>query len=289
VRAELGRSGLVCDDLDEALERYDLAASAHTALKEAEATRRRSALEVSRLLGDEGLEEARRRLAALEEGLNGHGELAEGRDLEDVEADLRQAAALHDEAAARAARLDATLAERARTAADTAGLREQLDAAAERVARIERVDAVLRLAEDELTAAAEETYRDLAPRLGTALAGPIGRLTGGRYTTAFVEDDLSVRLEAPELAEVVDLEAVSHGTQRQAYLVQRLELARLLCPGDAAPPLLLDDPFAHFDAERMERTLAYVAELAAERQIIVFSTEPRAVELAPPGALIVQL
>jgi uncharacterized protein YhaN len=148
---------------------------------------------------------------------------------------------------------------------------------------------VLRLAEAELAAAADETYRDVAPLLGAALAEPISRLTAGRYATAFVEDDLGVRLETPERGEVVDLAALSHGTQRQVYLVQRLELVRLLCPAGATPPVLLDDPFAHVDAERVERTLAYLSDLAADRQLILFSTDSAAVDLAPSSAAVIRL
>jgi len=53
--------------------------------------------------------------------------------------------------------------------------------------------------------------------------------------------------------------------------------------------VLLDDPFAHVDAERVRRTLAYLAELAGERQLIVFSTDRAAVELAPSSAAVIEL
>jgi len=88
---------------------------------------------------------------------------------------------------------------------------------------------------------------------------------------------------------VVDLDRLSVGTQKQAYLVQRLELVRLLCPGDGALPVLLDDPFAHVDADRLARTLQWLAEAAAERQIILFATQRRVAELAPAGATVIGL
>ncbi|HET7172336.1 MAG TPA: AAA family ATPase [Gaiellales bacterium] len=289
VRAELLRAGFDAGDLDDGLRRHDAAAAGHARLVEAAATRRQKTAELERLMGDEPLEQARRRLAELESGLSIHAALADGRDLADVEAERTAAEAERERAAVAAARIEAQLAERRRAAPQVAELREELQAAIERVAGLERTDAVLRLAETELAAAADETYRDVAPQLGAALAGPIARLTGGRYSTAFVGDDLAVRLETPELGEVVDLDALSHGTQRQVYLVERLELVRLLCPRDATPPVLLDDPFAHVDAERVQRTLAYLAELAGERQLIVFSTDRSAVELAPPSAGIVEL
>jgi len=289
MRAELDRAGFADAALDDALRRYDEAAAGHARLVEAAAVKRQKAAELDRLLGDESLEDARRRLDEIESALSGHTALAEGRDLAAVQAERATAEAERDRTAAAAVRLDTQLAERLRSAPRIAELREELEAAAERVAELEHADAVLRLAETELKAAADETYRDIAPLLGTALAGPIARLTAGRYSTAFVGDDLRVRLETPERGEVVDLEALSHGTQRQVYLVERLELVRLLCPSGATPPVLLDDPFAHVDAERVERTLAYLAELAAERQLVVFSTDRTAVELAPRSAAVIEL
>ncbi len=289
VRAELLRAGFDAGDLDDGLRRYDAAAAGYARLVEAAAVQRQKTAELERLAGDEPLEEARRRLEELEGGLSGHAALAEGRDLAEIEAERTAAEAGRERAAVDAARVEAQLAERQRAAPRVAELREELEEAAEQVARLERTDAVLRLAEAELAAAADETYRDVAPLLGAALAGPIARLTGGRYATAFVGDDLGVRLETPELGEVVDLDVLSHGTQRQVYLVERLELVRLLCPSGATPPVLLDDPFAHVDAERVERTLAYLAEVARERQLIVFCTDRSAVELAPPSAGIVEL
>ena len=289
IRAELSRSGCGDPDLEEGLRRHDAAAAGHARLVQAASTRREKAAELERLLGDEPLDEARRRLAEIENGLADHAALAKGRDLDAVEAERAAAESERERAAMTAERLDAQLAERQRSAPRVAELREALEAAAELVERLEHTDAVLRLAESELKAAADETYRDIAPLLGTALAGPIARLTGGRYATAFVGDDLGVRLETPELGEVVDLDVLSHGTQRQVYLVERLELVRLLCPSGATPPVLLDDPFAHVDAERVERTLAYLAEVARERQLIVFCTDRSAIELAPPSAGIVEL
>jgi recombinational DNA repair ATPase RecF len=289
VRSELARAGIDDDDLEDGLRRYDAAASGHAQFVDAVATQRQKRAELERLLGEESLEEARRRLGEIESGLNGHAALADGRDLAEVEAERAAAEAERDRAALSATALDARLAERQRSAPRVAELREQLEEAIEQVARLEHTDAVLRLAEAELAAAADETYRDVAPALGAALAEPISRLTAGRYATAFVEDDLGVRLETPERGEVVDLAALSHGTQRQVYLVQRLELVRLLCPEGATPPVLLDDPFAHVDAERVARTLAYLSDLAADRQLILFSTDRAAVDLAPSSAAVIQL
>ena len=276
-------------DLDDGLRRYDRMQTAATVRTEATLTRTRAAEELHRLLGDDSIEAARARLESLQGRLNGHGELAAGRDPDAVEQELRQARAALDAASAESARLTAAVAERLRTLPDLAGLRERLDAAGERVERLEHIDRVLRLAETELAEAAAETYRDFAPHLNASLETGISRLTGGRYTHAVVDEKLNVRVEAPETGSIVELGTLSTGTQKQAYLVQRLELVRLMCGAGQSLPVLLDDPFAHFDTERLERSLAWLADAAAERQIIVFSTDRLVAELAPPDAVCIAL
>jgi uncharacterized protein YhaN len=277
------------DDLDDGLRRYDRIHAAATVRTEATRTRTRAAEELRRLLGDDSIEAARARLESLRGRLNGHAELAAGRDPDAVELELRQARTALDAASAESERLTAAVAERLRTLPDVAVLRECLDAADEQVTRLEHVDRVLRLAETELAEAAAETYRDFAPHLNASLAAGISRLTGGRYTHALVDEQLNVRLEAPEINSIVDLDTLSAGTQKQAYLVQRLELVRLMCQATQPLPVLLDDPFAHFDRDRLERSLAWLADAAAERQIIVFSTDPLVTELAPAGVVSIAL
>ncbi len=289
VTAALGACDIDASDLGEGLRRYDHAEAAARTRHEATLTRTRATEELRRLLGDDSLEAARTRLAQLEGRLNGHAELAVGRDPDDVERDLGRAREARDRTAAESERLAAAVAERLRALPDVAALRERLDAADEHVARLQHVDRVLRLAETELAEAAAETYRDFAPLLNASLEAGIARLTGGRYAHAFVDEHLRIRVEAPETGAVVDLDRLSVGTQKQAYLVQRLELVRLLCPGAEALPVLLDDPFAHFDADRLERTLAWLAEAATERQIIVFATQRRVADLAPDGAVLLAL
>ena len=167
----------------------------------------------------------------------------------------------------------ARVAERLRNLPDTAELTERLAAARERLETIRRQDAVLRLAEQELAGAAADTYRDFAPRLNAALERQLARVTRGRYRTAYVGDDLTVRLEAPETGAPIDLDQTSMGTQKLADPVQRLELVGLLVPSAEPLPVLLDDPFAHLDSDRVGDALELLSDLAQERQLIVFTTQ----------------
>jgi uncharacterized protein YhaN len=95
-----------------------------------------------------------------------------------------------------------------------------------------------------------------------------------------VNAELMVQVVVPETGKLQPADELSRATKDQLFLVQRLEIARLLAPTKGKAPLLLDDPFAHYDRERSRRGLEVVAEATEERQIIVFSEDPELADLA---------
>ncbi len=273
-----------------ALAAYDGHADHHLQREKAAHRREVAQAELRSLLAGATLAELNDSLTTMENTLNGHrnapgadrdpDQLA--RELEGLQRRREQARVGGESAAAR-------VAERLRNLPDTAELAEQLAAARQRLESIQRQDAVLRLAEQELAAAAADTYRDFAPRLNAALERQLARVTRGRYRTAYVGDDLSVRLEAPETGAPIDLDQTSVGTQKLAYLVQRLELVGLLAPSAEPLPVLLDDPFAHLDGDRVGDALELLSDLAKERQLIVFTTQADVVARAPEGTTLIEL
>ena len=64
----------------------------------------------------------------------------------------------------------------------------------------------------------------------------------------------------------------SAGTRDQIYLVVRLAMARMFAEGLEVLPLLLDDPFAFWDQERLERCLPLLMEGSKKTQTIVFTS-----------------
>jgi uncharacterized protein YhaN len=273
-----------------ALAAYDQDAAANRERQRAAHRRDVAAAELRSLLDGSTLDDLEGTLAGMEGELNGHRNALEAdRDPDDLARELDRLRDHREQALVGGEAASARVAERLRNLPDTAELAERLAAASQRLAAIQRRDAVLRLAEQELSEAAAETYRDFAPRLNDALERRLARVTRGRYRTAYVADDLSVRLEAPETGAPIDLDRTSMGTQKLAYLVQRLELVGLLAPSAEPLPVLLDDPFAHLDRDRLRDALELLAELAAERQLIVFTTQRDVVERTPAGTALVEL
>ena len=62
--------------------------------------------------------------------------------------------------------------------------------------------------------------------------------------------------------------------------MERLEIAKLLDPTTGEAPLLLDDPFARFDETRLWLGLEVIRDVAAERQVVLFSEDADLVDAA---------
>jgi DNA repair protein SbcC/Rad50 len=169
-------------------------------------------------------------------------------------------------------------------------LEEQVGDPAELKERVERVDSQINrlneakdgvaLARTVLDEAAQALRREFAPHLNEALKRNLGKITGGRYEEAMVNSDLAVQVVVPEDGRLHSADDLSRATKDQLFLVQRLEIARLLAPTKGVAPLLLDDPFSHYDHHRLRYGLEVVAEASRDRQIVLFSEDPDLADIA---------
>ena len=91
---------------------------------------------------------------------------------------------------------------------------------------------------------------DRQPETLAEASAYLKRLTGGRYPrvwTPFGESALCVDDQQGQSRRV---EALSRGTREQVYLSLRLALASAYSRRGAGLPLILDDVFVNFDAQR---------------------------------------
>jgi uncharacterized protein YhaN len=143
--------------------------------------------------------------------------------------------------------------------------------------RLEQLQNRLRLLEtvEQLLSEANARYlSDLSPRLKPRIEEHLPALTLGRYTQASLDETLSLQVYHPERGETMPVEdgqpAWSAGVLDQLFFACRLGLADALSD-DVRLPLLLDDPFVHFDAERYRAVLELLTRVALETQVILFT------------------
>jgi DNA repair protein SbcC/Rad50 len=271
------------DDLESAEREFDAALRLAEAEKDREHNAESAATALRSILGGDSMETLSTRAAEAERLFNAHhgihGDLVGGlvADVEERPADLDAPVRAHVQ---RVTELETRAKQLEEEAGDPAALKEKLAQIEAQIDRLNEAKSAVAIARDVLNASAAELRREFAPHLNAALKRNLSRITNGRYAEAMVNAELMVQVVVPETGKLQPADELSRATKDQLFLVQRLEIARLLAPTKGKAPLLLDDPFAHYDRERSRRGLEVVAEATEERQIIVFSEDPELADLA---------
>ncbi len=123
---------------------------------------------------------------------------------------------------------------------------------------------IRRIGLDLLRGAGNETARRFNTDLRRFMGRIMPRLTLARYHYLQLDEQLDVNVFSNDKHDFVTLGELSTGTQRQIMLALRLALAEALAEGSGAPQqcLLLDEPFAFFDAERVRQALGSLPTLS---------------------------
>jgi DNA repair exonuclease SbcCD ATPase subunit len=160
-------------------------------------------------------------------------------------------------------------------AEEVAGHAERAATWEEQLEVLQRRARVYEAAQKALDTAERATIRRATRYLERRMTTDLERVTAGRYRRVQVDDqDLSLRVYAPERGDWVDVSALSQGTLDSVYLAARIGLVRLVT-GDRRPPLVLDDPFVTLDDERAERALGLLRDVTADFQVIYLTTSDR--------------
>ncbi|MEZ0240199.1 MAG: ATP-binding protein [Chloroflexota bacterium] len=240
-------------------------------------------------LRDEAAAEMDQKRAALE----AIGPIAhDARAREQLEVSVAEAArdlerARDDEASARA-----RIEQNAVDAEEVAALAERVAATTEQLAALQRRLRVYETTLKAIEAAEKATLRTATRYLEQHMVKDLDQVTGGRYRRVQVNDeDLGIRVFAPERNDWVDVSELSQGTLDIVYLAARIGLVRLVT-GLKRPPLILDDPFVTLDDGRATRALELLRSISGDFQVIYLTTSERydgaaerVVALEPPTGL----
>ena len=141
-----------------------------------------------------------------------------------------------------------------------------------RLSELEKTQAALVLAEQALETALRELQRRFAPSITALATRNLSRLTDGVYDRITINEDLAIRAARSNENTLRSAQWRSEGTADQMYLALRLAVWEVLAPDC---PIILDDALIRFDQRRMERALDLLADLAADRQLLLFSCQDR--------------
>ena len=162
-----------------------------------------------------------------------------------------------------------------------ARLEERLAYCEAEEARLVRARDAASLARGVIDRITDDVHKNFAPHLNEQAAQALADITKGRYTEVSVDPkDFALRVRAPESGAIVEMNALSTGTQEQLSLSLRASIAQLLSARDERVPLILDDALAHSDDQRLARAVERLAAIAGHQQVLLFTHRDTVLEAA---------
>lgn len=149
------------------------------------------------------------------------------------------------------------------------GLRSQLHEPRERIK-------LRKLGLDQIRGTCRRIYNDFNVQMRDYLVRIVPLFTEGRYRHLKIDDEFKVQVFSNDKNDFVELEELSSGTHRQLVLGVRLALSQAMVDAQShgAQSMILDEPFAFFDRERIRQTLETLPTVSDEiSQIWVISQE----------------
>lgn len=157
---------------------------------------------------------------------------------------------------------------------------ENLDNAEKELKCVLELKQTLESTREYLERAQARVHKDIAPTLAATLKSWLPAVTSGRYTDVTV-DAMSLRVKVcGESRRWRNADLLSYGTMEQAYLLLRVALADHLTKDHDTCPLLLDDVTVHADSGRTREILDLLLQVAADRQVVLFTQKPQVAEWA---------
>ena len=147
-------------------------------------------------------------------------------------------------------------------------IEEELVENKEKLMSLRNLEKSINLAKEVLNQSYESMKNTVTPKFTGELSKTIAEITKGKYTNVRLNDDtgLVVELENGNYIPVVRL---SIGTIDQLYLSLRLALVEDL--SEEKMPIILDEPFAYYDTERLKNILRYIAQRFSNHQVMIFT------------------
>ena len=128
------------------------------------------------------------------------------------------------------------------------------------------------IAKDLLTQSYEEMKKNITPKFNDSFNYLVNIFTNGKYSRVIFNDGIYVEVSNGQM---ISLEGLSFGTIQEIYLALRLAMIKELSKENI--PIILDEPFAYFDDNRIAKVIESLNQL--DNQVIIFTCTNRENEI----------
>ena len=123
-----------------------------------------------------------------------------------------------------------------------------------------------------LTQSYEEMKKNITPKFNESFNYLVSVFTNGKYSRVVFNDGIYVEVSNGQM---ISLEGLSFGTIQEIYLALRLAMINELSKENI--PIILDEPFAYFDDNRIAKVIEALNQL--DNQVIIFTCTNRENEI----------
>ncbi len=155
-------------------------------------------------------------------------------------------------------------------------IEEELIENKEKLISLRNLEKSINLAKEVLNQSYENMKNTITPKFTEELSKTIAEITDGKYTKVRLNNDNGLVVEL-ENGNYIPVERLSIGTIDQLYLSLRLALVEDL--SEEKMPIVLDEPFAYYDTERLKNILGYMAQKFCDHQVMIFTCTHREKEV----------
>ena len=155
-------------------------------------------------------------------------------------------------------------------------IEEELVENIEKLKSLKDLEKSINLAKEVLNHSYENMKNTVTPKFTDELSKTIAEVTEGKYTKVKLNDDIGLVVEL-ENGNYIPVARLSIGTIDQLYLSLRLALVEDL--SEEKMPIILDEPFAYYDTERLKNILGYIAQRFSDHQVMIFTCTYREKEV----------
>lgn len=149
---------------------------------------------------------------------------------------------------------------------------EEMDELGEEFKEQDKRICAIDMAADKLLSLSEAIHQEIGTRLNDRASQILSSITDGAYDKIIIEEDLTMFLMSGHRR--IAIRQVSRGTIEQVYFALRMAVSEILYEEEY--PVILDDTFAYYDDNRMEKTMKWLSE--NRKQILLFTCHKREME-----------
>ncbi len=123
-----------------------------------------------------------------------------------------------------------------------------------------------------MKSAYEKMKKNITPKFVDNLSQAINKISNGKYKNISISTEKGIIVEN-ENGKYIPVSLLSMGTIDELYLSLRISMIEE--SSNESMPIILDEAFAYFDDERLEKTLEYLINYSDKHQIILFTCTDR--------------